>query len=597
MTTVPKLATYDQRVIKSPARVTRLTGACLIGALVFTGCQSTALVAPNKQALTPTAAKTVLAEALQTQRRQSFSYHSTLEISNQQQIDALESSDLVATDDVDRHCEDTHDQAYAALLAQSEAQNKDILANDYAVARAAIKQSYQECAAAYQAWEDQRYADDYAEYTRDQSQDAAINDQVDQAADREVLTQSMNDTITLSETRRSNAAPIKPSATISTDSDAEYQALFDDYEQKVRAIDVKKAKLLDAYLLKPLSLNAQGVYQPRAGKFTMLASAQYQTRNHHTSINQPIYVDFKTGNLYLWADNLALMNSEMLDDKLGLAWQNKWLKIALNDGSLPKGFGRTLIQSHFAAADHVYQQAPVTQFDALAPSTLSALTPKLPEPQLNAMRHSAQIIRRTQSFESYEQSYHDYWRMVYTSITEQYPELVNERRAAANVANFDQTSLTSKALVQQGLMMIKQALDTQEAITDTATSSIETNSTESDSIETNSIETRAPIQTLYGLNPRGQLQWQHLRTQIPSSATDTLSPNMILDALQQYTPIRRQDVAFPNLPRDRQVPNADNSVDLRDYSRELMEYYRAGNGTAMGKMLMSVLPAMPTMAE
>ncbi|MFP3441507.1 hypothetical protein R0K18_27640, partial [Pantoea sp. SIMBA_133] len=65
----------------------------------------------------------------------------------------------------------------------------------------------------------------------------------------------------------------------------DYQALFDNYEDKQRPLDVKKAQLLDEYLLKPLSIDSQGIYQPMAGKATMLASAQYQARNHHSSIN------------------------------------------------------------------------------------------------------------------------------------------------------------------------------------------------------------------------------------------------------------------------------------------------------------------------
>ena len=53
--------------------------------------------------------------------------------------------------------------------------------------------------------------------------------------------------------------------------------------------------------------------------------------------------------------------------------------------------------------------------------------------------------------------------------------------------------------------------------------------------------------------------------------------------------------AFPNLPADRQIPNASNSVDIREYGRELMQYYEEGNGTAIGKMLYSTLPMAKTM--
>ena len=46
--------------------------------------------------------------------------------------------------------------------------------------------------------------------------------------------------------------------------------------------------------------------------------------------------------------------SEYLDPDLGLAWQDKWLALTLDDGSLPKGFGRHLIETVFKAGDEAY---------------------------------------------------------------------------------------------------------------------------------------------------------------------------------------------------------------------------------------------------
>ena len=70
----------------------------------------------------------------------------------------------------------------------------------------------------------------------------------------------------------------------------------------------------------------------------------------------------------------------------------------------------------------------------------------------------------------------------------------------------------------------------------------------------------------------------------------TKKSSLIVDALTQYMPIRAQDKAFPNLPSNSQIPTANNSIDLKEYSAELGEYYRQGNGTAMGKMLFNMLP-------
>ncbi|MGP5201681.1 hypothetical protein ACTXKB_02820 [Psychrobacter aquimaris] len=503
-------------------------GALVTGALLLTGCQSTSLDQSNAMTAkqTPASAKTALVTALQKQRRQSFSYHSNLEISNEQKFSNINTKvgakAPVASDYIDEYCEDTHDQAYAALIAQAEAQSKDILAIDYDAQRTALKDGYLECTDAYEAWVESNYDSDI----------------------------------------------IVP---------ASYQQLFDNYDDRATAQDVKKAQLLDAYMLKPLSINAQGIYQPMAGKATMLASAQYQARNHQSSINQPIYLDFKNGNIYLWADNFAMLNSELLDDKLGTKWRNKWLKLAIDDGTLPKGFGSELIKSHFAALDATFDAAPISQFDYVAPNALASLSPKLPAHQLPAMLASNQVIRRVQSAESYEQFYQDYMRIVYERISQRYPELVKESEPY-EVGNTNADKFTSKALVQQMLVMIKSDMNggsetTEETITE---------------IKEDAMLANAETQELYGFDKRGQLKWQHLRSEIPSKTAS--NKNMVIDVLQQYSAISTKDMAFPNLPSDVQVPNASNSIDMREYGSELMQYYRDGNGTAMGKMMFSVIP-------
>lgn len=517
---------------------TLLTSALLTGALLLTGCQSSSLAsnlsnnlsnnlsstASQSNAMTakqtPAAAKTALAAALQKQRRQSFSYHSNIEISNERQLTDgyVEAKGAPAT--AGEYCQDSHDQAYVALIAQAETQNKEVWDADYDAQRTALKDTYLECSAAYQAWED----------SKDNEDDSAV------------------------------VAPA-------------YQQLFDRYEDKPTPLDIKKAALLDAYLLKPLSINAQGIYQPMAGKATMLADVQYHARNHHSSINQPIYIDFKNGDIYLWADNIAMLNSEFLDDKLGTKWRNKWLKIAMDDGTLPKGFGREVIKSHFAALDLTYAAAPISQFDYVAPSSLASLSPKLPTSQLAAMQASAQVIRRVQSAESYDNFYQDYMRTLYSRISQQYPELV-KANASDVAANTNADTFTSRALVQQLLAMIKNAVDSEDWSTEASTVSSE-------------------VQELYGFDKRGQLKWQHMRTGFASknaSERSTSDKGLVIDALQQYSAIQAADKAFPNLPSDRQVPNASNSIDVRQYGRDLIQYYRDGNGTALGKMMFGMLP-------
>lgn len=498
-----------------------LTSACLSGALLLTGCQATNISQPNTAAKPlPSTAKKTLANALQKQRRQSFSYHSNLEISNgiinNRPLTATERRHMAVADYVDQHCEEAHDQTYAALILQAEKQNKEVLATDYDTERDNIKQSYVECVKAYNAWNDHYY-------------DSTIK-----------------------------VAP-------------EYQALFDDYEDKPKPLDNKKAQLLDEYLLKPLSIDAQGIYQPLAGKTTMLASAQYQARNHHSSINQPIYVDLKNGDIYLWADNLALINSELLDDKLGEKWRNKWLKIAIDDGTLPKGFGRTAIKSHFAALDMTYDAAPVGQFDYVAPNTLTSVSPKLPAHQLSAMLPSESIIRRVQSFDDYRDDYKSYMQIFYDRISKQYPELIEE---AAPMTAFETIqnpqAFTSKAMVQKILAMIKEQMN--------------------DDVSEAQAAAHTEVQELYGFDKKGQLKWQHVHRKLDIDNASDKSNHMMIDVLQQYAAINTRNMAFPNLPRDVQSPNTSNSIDLREYGPELLQYYRDGNGTVVGKMIFNMLP-------
>ncbi|MDN6275645.1 hypothetical protein [Psychrobacter sp.] len=501
---------------------TLLVSAFLTGAVLLTGCQSTGFSQSNvvSEQQTSAAAKSALATALDKQRLQSFSYHSNIEINNDQQT-VNEDIDNSGTGTIDSgyvysYCDDTHDQAYIALIMQAEKEYKDVMETEFDAERTVIEQDYQACEKAFDAWNESRYDSDV----------------------------------------------VVPE---------EYQTLFDNYDERTTLLDIKEAKLLDAYLLKPLSLNAQGIYQPLAGKATMLASAQYQARNHRSSINQPVYVDFFKGDIYLWADNFALANSELLDETLGTKWQNKWLKIALDDGTLPEGFGKEVIKIHFAAMDEVFAAAPVSQFDYVAPDTLASLTPKLPAHQLPNMLESEQIIRRVESTADYKRSYQDYMGIFYERIAQQYPELV-ESSMDDEVDATQSDNFTSKALVQQALAILKHGVDRDAGVDEEEQSATE-------------------VQTLYGFDARDQLQWQHLRSEFPSE-TDK-NKGMVMDALQQYADISGQEVAFPNLPSDLQVPNPDNSVDVREYGEELLQHYRDGNGTSMGKMLFNMLPVTP----
>ena len=193
------------------------------------------------------------------------------------------------------------------------------------------------------------------------------------------------------------------------------------------------------------------------------------------------------------------------------------------------------------------------------------------------MLASDQIIRRVQSAESYEQFYQDYMRIFYDRISKQYPELIKDSELE-ETEEMRAERFTSKALVQQMLAMIKNEMN---------------NETEGED-ETAEVKAKAgtQVQELYGFDKRGQLKWQHARKEFPSktkSGGSTLGKGVVIDVLQQYSAIGNTE-AFPNLPSNMQVPNANNSIDARQYGNELMQYYRDGNGTFMGKMVFGMLP-------
>ena len=565
---LPNIKTIKHRGSVSSKSILTVS-ALLASTLLISACQSTGVAQANhiNANTTPTAAKTALATALQQQRRQSFAYHSNIEIVNEQQFANIDSTQLLASEDLDSYCKDTHDNGYAELLLKAETQNQDISTMNYDAQRNRLKQAYLVCSDAYQTWRDNHYDSEAYSVEMAAEEVADATDTIDEVAYVTMLASDMDST---NEVETKAISPY-------------YEKIFDEYDSRQTKIDVKKAQLLDVYLLKPLSINAQGVYQPLAGKFTMLGSVQYSARNHHSSINQPVYVDFKTGSIYLWADNFALLTSKFADDKLGTKWQNKWLKIAFDDGTLPKGFGRAAIKSHIEAENSVYAKAAIEQFDVIAPHVLTTLSPKLPEKQLAAMVNTAKVIRRARSSAEYKQDYKDYMGVFYQLITKQYPELILENdldtQADADTdSNYEDRKMTSKWLVQQTLDKMKdfaddKALKTQEATLPVSSSSL-------------------PVQELYGFNKQGQLQWQHSRHYLPNkSAADVrVETSTIMDVLNQYMPLRSQDKAFPNLASDSQVPNASNSIDLKEYSTELAEYYKQGNGTAVGQIIFNMLP-------
>ena len=211
------------------------------------------------------------------------------------------------------------------------------------------------------------------------------------------------------------------------------------------------------------------------------------------------------------------------------------------------------------------------------------------------MLNTQHIIRRQQDTESYEQFYKDYISIFYELITTQYPDLIaNKKPYKAGEPRPDANMLSSKTLVQQALSRMKAITDRES---DKTINDVYNNQ---DNPSTKESNTPNDIQTLYGLNKHGQIEWQHIRTQdLDNQDLKLQSANkgVTIDVLQQYMPLSsmKSAISFPNLPSHMQTPNASNTVDMREYGRELLEYYRQGNGTIIGKKVYEMLPFAKTL--
>ncbi len=458
--------------------------------------------------------KATVINALKAQRKQSFSYHSNIEIA----APMTSQQSLAVASSADTHCQTVHDNAYIGLLKQAEAANTDVYDARFEARRSQIKANYATCFEAYQAW------------LRQQGGEL-------QVADKR-YTQLIK--------------------------------MFDNYPLKQSQSDVKKRQLLNEYGFKPLSLNAQGNYQPLLGKVTLLASVQYHGKNHQSQLNQPIYIDLKSGQLYLWADNAAFMTSQLFDEKLGLKWKNKWLRIDLNDGSLPKGFGKALIQNHFTALDKMFAAMPASEFSYMAPTDLSKLNFTLPRHQLSVMQSGAMIVRQQQSPNTQIQNYQTYLTTFYELMSKQFPELISaETGSIESPSNLIATSFNSKKLMQLMLSAIKEMAATDNIIT-----------------KSGDIEER-----FYGFDKQKRLIWQQAHsfggtqtTEVPNQADNLMS----IDVLSQFLPLNRES-SFINLPKEYQTPTAATSIDLRDYSKQLLARYKEGGGATFGKLIFGAM--------
>lgn len=546
---------FTKITAKSNPMVILTSLACI--SFAVSGCQSMSGLSASQQ-LTPQQAKNELNQTFKKQLRQGFTYEAHVKFSNDKRLAVLEQAtdeQLSNSKDKYDHCEHVHDEAYVTLLKQAKRADKDISDAVYDEQREEIKNRFLACDQQREDW------------------------------------------------------------------DVDKQGVYlPNYDSNHTLEDLKKTKVLNEYLLRPLSAQFSGSYHPRNGKFNVLPAIHYQRRNLGIYVNQPISINFKTGDIYLWADNLAAPTSVYLDDKLGVSWRNKWLKFGLNDGSLPKNTTKNLLKAYIDAKQSAYAQEPISGFRYVNKQQLQKALPNLASEHSNMMDAHHIIARSHHDVTDKRQTYLIN-KAFYRSMTTQYPELfqdvddvklvVNTEEAEADDGKSEElavtkdNSISSKWLLAKLFEQIKQSIDEYE-------SDYEVN-------DKNLTVSPVSVQQHYGLNADGQLSWWHYRLHLHNTDIDSDSESqgcggsydedelnasmaendlaalskasqekpdesMTVDMLTQFNGLTAS-TDFASLPVDVRIPNEQNSIDLRNYGKDLWERYKKGEGSAFASII------------
>lgn len=514
-------------------------------------------------------AKEVLAKAVKSQLRSSFSYETNAYVSNDIRRHALKDvTDSTPADD----CEAVHDHAYVRLLRTAETDNLPISDDKYQAHRTKIKDDFlacrdeQEQASAYQPFDFENFYEQSGQLTPDEQEQAFIH-----AVSTHLDTQ----------TSEPSARPATP-------------------------LDAKKAELLHEYLITPSGVRVVGSYQPLQGKFTALPMLDYTAKNLHMSINQPLYIDLKAGGIYLWADNFALLNSELLDAKLGDSWQGKWLYIPVNDGSLPESFTRDLVKAYLNAKKESFMALPQDGFVMAGADELRQLpfiTNNLPADKLTLIQNTPTIIKNNVKGSAKAYSDYVFADTLYQEMTAKYPTLTQQMpdfyereiidgESVIHVINADsdtaQTEIEAETdaagesrddfVVNSELLMRGLFLYLQRQIESYYG---ELHSTDDTPQEDRPVSKYAPA-THYGVS-HGKIAWVHQRHYLSDDTVGarymdkagvTGSEPLFVDVFTQIFQNAKHINEFARLPSASQTPNANNSVNLFAYQDALRARFK-----------------------
>lgn len=561
-------------------------------------------------------AKDTLLQALQNQSRSDYAYQVNVIGSNEQRRERLANAtpqQLAMSDVPINHCEHVHDEAYVELLQQVEKAGLEIYDAKYSEEREAIKHAYQKCVAAleqpysqvsYEQWLQQAVQQAKADLANAEAgiePGRAEADRVEASlakAEGDIEEVEEEDFDSFDESIDDSQSFSSPFGEITADA-------LPGYDDSHTKLDARKAKLLNAYLLNPTSITGSGIYRASAGKVSILPTFAYQSRNLQMLNSHFIYIDARQGAVYLWAETFAYILSSSIDPNLGLDMKDKWIKIDLNDGSLPKSFLPDLLKAHLLAKDKVNANASVEQYRFISPLQLQNQSPKPDEKYQPYLNEAMLLIERNLTEQQYNEGMQLYLTTVYDQMTKKYPQLLqseNNSEQGNNHKYFSSEHIFTK--IFNAIEKAKQEKFVAKTDDLSSVKTIESDRDEKANDKKPAIEYAIKDESLaenkwlwrnvYGLDNKQRIVWQLAQRQIDNSTsrpygTNDLLSGVRLEALTRYDRVSSSAPMFAALPAGASMPSNSNSVDLQSYFENLKSSYDKGEGSEQGKILFESL--------
>lgn len=326
--------------------------------------------------------------------------------------------------------------------------------------------------------------------------------------------------------------------------------------------NARKQKLINAYYLAPLRLGVAGSYKPLQS-ITALPNAHYQMGQLSLMVNQPIYFDLKAGDVYLWADNLAMVNAMWLDRRLGDGWRNKWLRVSMNDGSLPADFVRDFWRTLIEAERHVFDGLDSEVFESVDKAVFLGSLKQYGDTFV--VDDNVKTIVRQQSLGQESQAVREYF---YDKMTAKYPMLIRSEQTSTEQ---DKPTFDSQTLMQLLFEQLKPATkQANERLSDVERQVL--NERHLPPIQHDHKTPNEPF-VYYGLDRFGRLIWVYHQHEKYLPLTDTPVPFSVLTKIEYG-----KSYHFDRLPKAFAIPNRDDSVDLLVYGSDLLGNLKDDDG-------------------